>query len=459
LLLLSPVAGPGDRLCIRNVLFVRNPGATSQQLPKLGLRRMLTFAGFARLLAGRLAAQWGDGAFQAALAGAVLFNPERAANPVAIAASFAVLLLPYSVVGPFAGALLDRWDRRSVLLVANCLRGALILLTAAAVGYGLTGPALYTGALLAVGVSRFTAAGLSAALPHVVRPGYLIEANALSVTAGAVTAVLGAASALGLRELSGAGNAGSAWVAASSVLGSIVAAAVISRFAAGVLGPDEVDEPRRTVVAIARGLRDGARAAARVPTVAAAFLALLAHRAAFGVALLLTVLMMRYSFTDTGPFQAGAAGLGEVTLAGGTGLLLGGVCTAPLLHRLGPRLTISASLVLGAVALATLGLPMRLPTTLAAALLLTFAGQTVKLCVDTIVQRDIPDEFRGRVFSLYDTLFNLTQVLAVAVTAPVVAPDGRSPELLLVAVLVYLLGLAGYLLTLRRSTLTAAPAR
>ena len=63
--------------------------------------------------------------FQAALGGAVLFNPERQADPLAVAAGLAVLLLPYSIVGPFAGALLDRWDRRRVLIVANLrARGA-----------------------------------------------------------------------------------------------------------------------------------------------------------------------------------------------------------------------------------------------------------------------------------------------------------------------------------------------
>ena len=63
--------------------------------------------------------------FQAALGGAVLFNPEREADPLAVAAGLAVILLPYSLVGPFAGALLDRWDRRRVLLVANLpARGA-----------------------------------------------------------------------------------------------------------------------------------------------------------------------------------------------------------------------------------------------------------------------------------------------------------------------------------------------
>ena len=67
---------------------------------------------FSRLLELRVASQFGDGLFQAGLAGGLLFNTERAATPWAIAGSFAVLFLPYSLLGPFAGALLDRWDRR-----------------------------------------------------------------------------------------------------------------------------------------------------------------------------------------------------------------------------------------------------------------------------------------------------------------------------------------------------------
>ena len=81
--------------------------------------------GLARLATVRFASQLGDGMFQTALGGAILFNPERATDPVTIAAGFAVLLLPYSVIGPYAGALLDRWDRRAVLLWANVLRGLL----------------------------------------------------------------------------------------------------------------------------------------------------------------------------------------------------------------------------------------------------------------------------------------------------------------------------------------------
>ena len=67
----------------------------------------------------------------AGLGSAVLFNPERQADPAAIALGLAVLLLPYSLVDPFAGALLDRWDRCHVLVMANLLRAALIAAVAA----------------------------------------------------------------------------------------------------------------------------------------------------------------------------------------------------------------------------------------------------------------------------------------------------------------------------------------
>ncbi|HEX3791295.1 MAG TPA: MFS transporter [Pseudonocardiaceae bacterium] len=417
----------------------------------MGWRRLFALPGFRRLLASRFAAQWGDGLFQAGLAGAVLFNPERAANPAAIVGGFTVLLLPYSIVGPFAGALLDRWDRRRVLVVANLLRGALILFTAVAVGTDLPGVYLYTGALVAVGISRFVNAGLSASLPHVVPEHTLVDANALATTMGAVISVVGAACAVVLRQVFGEGNAGSGWVTAVSALGSVGAVLTVIQFRRGALGPDEVDEPSQTVVAVAHGLVDGGRAALRAPNVAAGFVALFAHRAAFGASLLVTVLLLRYSFHNVGLLQAGMAGLGEVAVAGGAGLLVAGLLTPRVVARFGRRNTVCGSLVLAAATQIGLGLPMLLPTILAAAFLLTAAGQVIKLCVDSAAQQDIGDETRGRVFALYDTLFNITQVVAVAVAALAVPMDGRAPGVVLAATALYLIGMAGYLLVLRLS--------
>ena len=89
-------------------------------------RQLLGRPDFRRLLVVRMLGQFADGVFQASLAGTILFNPERQAHAADIAAGFAVLLLPYSLLGPFAGVLLDRWSRQRVLLGANLFRALLV---------------------------------------------------------------------------------------------------------------------------------------------------------------------------------------------------------------------------------------------------------------------------------------------------------------------------------------------
>ena len=403
---------------------------------RLGFRRLMGTAGFRRLLASRFAAQWGDGAFQAGLGGAVLFNPERAATPMAIAAGLAVLLLPYSLVGPFTGALLDRWDRRRILIMANLLRGVPIVLVALAVGVGVAGPALYLGALVVTGLSRFVLAGLSAALPHVAPPQQLVQANALAATVGSAVTVAGGVSAIGLRALIGSGNTGSAWVTASAVLGSVVAAVAATGFRRGQLGPDQTSAPVPAVVS--HGLRDGVAAAARVPSVAAGLTALLAHRLSFGVTSLVALLLYRNSFASHGLLRAGLSGVCELLIAGAAGLLLAAVLTPPLVARFGRQRIVRGALVVAGIGVLVLGLPMIMSTILAAAFVLSTAGQVVKLSLDATVQADVSDDARGRVFALYDTVFNVGYVLAVALAATVVPANGRDAELLVVPAAIYL---------------------
>jgi MFS family permease len=417
---------------------------------RIGPRRLLAIGEFRRLLFSRFSSQWGDGLFQTGLAGAVVFNPERAVSPSEIAVGFVVLLLPYSVIGPFAGALLDRWDRRRVLVVANLLRGVLILFSAVCVATGVAGFPILLLALIVIGISRFVGAGLSASLPHVVPVPNLVEANALSVTLGAVVSVIGGGCAVGLRAVFGEDNAGSGLTAAVAVVGSGLAALLASRFARGALGPDRVVEPATAVAAVANGLFDGARVAMRTPTVAAGFCALLAHRASFGISLLMTVILMRYSFESWGPIEAGLPGLGVVLGAGGIGIFVAGLTTARLVTSLGRKRTVFIALGVAALSQFALGLPMLLPTTLAAAFVIAYTGQVVKLCVDAAVQRDIGDETRGRVFALYDMLFNITQALAVAIAATVIPANGESVTLIVVATVVYLAGITGFELVSRR---------
>jgi MFS family permease len=405
----------------------------------------------------RFAAQWGDGMFQAALGSAVLFNPEREADPVAVAAGLAVLLLPYSLVGPFAGALLDRWDRRRVLLVANLVRVALTLVVAAVVAAGVGGAPLYLAALAVAGVSRFVLAGLSAALPHVVARRHLVEANVVAATAGTGLAAVGGAVAVGARALLGTGDTGSALTTALAAVGPLLAAVCAAGFAARALGPDRPEipgaaaEPARPLVAVARGLVDGARATAGTPAVAASFVALATHRFCFGVATLLTLMLFRHSFTGTGPLSGGMAGLGEAVMLAAAGLGVAALLTPWLARRLGRPRTVRIALLTAAAAQLGLAAWLTLPGLLGAAFLLGGAGQVVKLCADANVQDEVDDETRGRVFALYDAVFNVCYVLAVTVAALLAPWDGYAPWLVAATAGVYLLGLLVHDRVLRRA--------
>jgi MFS family permease len=97
--------------------------------------------------------------YQVALAAYVVFSPERQTSAAAIASAMAVLLLPYSLVGPFAGVLLDRWRRRQVLLHGSLLRALLACATALLILSPAPDWLFYVFALCVTAVNRFVLSG------------------------------------------------------------------------------------------------------------------------------------------------------------------------------------------------------------------------------------------------------------------------------------------------------------
>jgi MFS family permease len=412
-----------------------------QQAPPT-VRHLLARGDFRRLLATRLSCQFGDGVFQAALAGTVLFNPQQAADPIDVAAGFAVLLLPYSLVGPFAGVWLDRWSRRQVLLVANVLRAALVVVVAALVLAGIQGVGFYVVGLVVFSVNRFILSALSAGLPHTTDEPSLVSANALSTTAGAIAAVLGGGVAIGASGLFGSGSGSYAALALGSAGPYLLAAAVVSGFARPYLGPDHLTVAA-TVSArdVLHGMVAGTRHMVQHPPATAVLSAMTVHRFGYGLLTLMVLLLYRNTFTDaTGPFRGGLTGLGEVLAAGAIGTLVAAAVTPAAVRRWGKGAWISGLLVLGGVSQVLVGGVFRPTAVVAAVLTLGFVAQGIKICVDTTLQESVDDDFRGRVFSVYDTLFNVTFVASLLVGAFVLPDSGRS-----VAALVAV-G-AGYLLT------------
>jgi MFS family permease len=416
------------------------------------IRHLLVRTDFRRLLATRLLSQFGDGVFQAALAGTVLFNPQRAADPVDVAAGFAILLLPYSLVGPFAGVWLDRWSRRQVLLHANVLRAALVAVVAALVVGGVHGTAFYAAGLAVFSVNRFVLAALSAGLPHTTDEASLVSANAVSTTSGAVATVIGGGAAVALLPLTGSGDAGYALLALSAALPYLAAAGVVGGFGRGHLGPDRVARSTRLSAAeVARGMVAGARHLRVRPPAAAALLAIGLHRLCYGVLTLMTLLLYRNTFDSRGGlFPGGLVGLGEVVAASAIGTLLAAAATPWVVRRIGKPRWITLLLTGGGVVQLALGLPFVPPTIVLAGFLLGFVAQAVKICVDTTLQESVDDDFRGRVFSVYDTLFNVAFVAALLVAAFVLPSSGISYPVLVAVSAGYLVSAVAYARIARR---------
>jgi MFS family permease len=399
------------------------------------LRGVLRSGGFRRLFTVRLASQAADGVFQASLAGSVFFNPDRQVDAVAVALGYAALVLPYSLVGPFAGVVLDRVRRRNVLLVANLLRAAAVPLVAALIGSGEAGWPFLLGALAVIGVNRFFLAGLSASLPHVVAPDRLVTANSLSTTAGTVAFVAGGAVAVSLLPVVGAGDRGYAVVASVAALGYLASALAARGFAPHSLGPDAT--ARTTVADVARGLVAAARHLARRRRAAYALLALTGHRVLFGVAAIGLLLLYRNHL------RTGLAGLGQAAAAGALGALVAAAITPWATRHLAPRHWVTILLLAAAVGQVVFGFPYRPSTVLAVAFLLGLVGQGVKIVADTTVQTECDDEFRGRVFSVYDTLFNAATVAGMSMGALSLPRSGRSHAVLGgIAVAYVVIGLA-----------------
>ena len=98
------------------------------------LRVVLAERDFRRLFATRLVSQTGDGIITAGVGTYVFFNATTFPSPAAGAAAFAALYLPYSLIGPFAGVLIDRWSRRQILVWSAVVRSVFVVLTAALMG-------------------------------------------------------------------------------------------------------------------------------------------------------------------------------------------------------------------------------------------------------------------------------------------------------------------------------------
>ena len=382
-----------------------------------------------RLLRVRWSGQFTDGLFQSALASFVLFSPERQSSATNAAVAFAVVLLPYSVVGPFVGTLLDRFSRQRAILFSNLIRAATLLVVAHFIYYEYPGPLITAVVLIAFGVNRLILAGLSAGIPLMTTPQNLISANAIAVTGGSVWVVLGGGLGLGLRKVIDTvftADHSDAFIIVAASLGYLITAFLAARLTRSEIGPCPHEIVKGSFTQGLREMQEGFQFLKEHGDAARGIVAVAIHRGGLTALTLTALLLERNTFNDPANSDAGLAGLSFTLTIAAIGFVLGALIAPRGVSVMGRHRWLRLSVIAASIGALTLVIE-RTPFLLAVTAFLTsLCGQSVKVTNDALVQSKIDDYFRGRVFAVYDVVVNGAIVCFSLIAAKILPLSGDS---------------------------------
>jgi hypothetical protein len=383
-----------------------------------------------------------DGVFQSALASFVLFSPERQADALSAAIGFAVVLLPYSIVGPFVGTILDRVSRQRALFFANLARSANLLVVALFVFSGTTGVTLTAVVLIAFGINRLILAALSAGLPLLIDSKSLITANAIAVTGGSVLVVIGGGIGVGVRALVDgaalADHADSLLILLASG-GYLTAALLSGRLGKYEIGPLAHEKAAASFRQGFTDMREGIDFLRKNVDTARGIVATAVHRGGLTALTLTALLLERNTFNDPSRPEDGLQGFGIALTIAGIGVFLGAFLAPYGVARFGRHRWIKFAMFASALSPVFLAIWQTEVALAITAFLTAFCGQNIKVTNDALVQSKIDDYYRGRVFAVYDVVVNSAIVSGGLIAALLLPTSGVTAKVPLFVMTAYLL--------------------
>nr|WP_237538850.1 MFS transporter [Streptomyces sp. SID486] len=318
-------------------------------------------------------------------------------DPVLVSAASVAAQAPWLLLGLPAGGLVDRWDRKAVLLAADGCRALLVVALAVAVVFDAGSIGLLLVVLFALGTAQiFFDTSVQAVIPAVAGPGALVRANSL-LQGSSTVLVQFAGPAVGAALFAVAHWLPAGIDAVSYLLGVVLLSRVRGRFRPSLAGPSRPAGPERTGSS-RHGVAEGLRWLRGDPVIRVLSLATvllgMGSAAAWGV----MVLFARHRWHLDG------TGYGLLLTASALGSVAGSLVAAPLARRLPERLLLTGSAAGSATAFGLLTLA---PTAAAAAALLAVNGLMVVVWnVVTVSERQarVPDALTGRVTAAYRVL-------------------------------------------------------
>ena len=407
-----------------HIMSKNNP---TLEITLLAMKLMAKFGSLPKLLQVRWTGQLTDGMFQSALASFILFSPERQPDAVKAALAFAVVLLPYSIVGPYVGIFLDRFSRKRVVQLANLFRAFDLLVIAYLIYKGSTGIVLTLFVLISFGANRLILAGLSAGLPLLVNKKELVSANALAVTGGTIAVVIGGGLGIALKSILDVSNTGD-FVDGILILisagGYLLAALFAMRFSKAEIGPQPHEVPQEI-----RGFGEvlqGFNILKKHGDALRGIFATGVQRGGITALTLMALLLERNTFNDPSDPDAGLRGFAYALAIAGIGIGLGALAGPYGVAKFGRHKWMRISMIAPIGFLIVFGLFPNEFMMIATAFFVGGFGQSFKITSDALVQSKIADEFRGRIFAFYDVAVNGAIVSGAMIAALTLPPGGAS---------------------------------
>ena len=377
--------------------------------------RLATNSPFSAMWLAQVISSLGDRVHQIAL----VFLVARATNgsPLALGLVFAAMTLPTSVVGPLAGALVDRWDRKWVMVASDLVRAGLVIAIPIVSGVSV---ALVVVLVLLISVaSSFFRPARSAALPQIVPDEDLLTANSAMWVADTASDLVGYA--LGGLFVAFLGSALSLafWIDGASYLASagLLAAVAIPRIVPVVVGAGEGAGARGAAASLRADLVAGWRFL-RSETVLFAT-TVQAAIAEYGLGALTVLSPLLIATLPLGRLDAPTA-YGLFEMAMGVGLVGGGLVIGAVAARVPKGPAIVAGFAAVGVSLIVFSVAGNFLVALALAAVVGVANVTFVVPSQTIFQQRTPDEMLGRVIAIRLALVN-AMLAAAMVTSGVFA--------------------------------------
>ncbi len=370
---------------------------------------------------GQVVSEAGDNFNNVAVFSLALANTGSGLVVAAILLSRAISMLP---AGPIAGVLLDRMDRRRIMILSDLVRAAVALAFIFAIPRGHTGLLCILSGLLMF-ASPFFTSGRAAILPTIATREELHTANSLTQltqwTALAVGSFFGGVAVLGGYHLAFAFNAFSFLFSAGCIWQLRVAGGFLPKRAASA--PEALTEDR--IVRPWHEYVEGLRYLRATPLIFGIGLVSVGWATGGGAAQILLSL-----FGDV-VFRRGSIGIGAVWGSAGVGLIVGAI----IAHRLFPRLSYPAYKVTISICYVVHGiffLLFALSPSFAAAIFCVGMSRAAvgvsSVCNSSQLLRHVAPEFRGRVFSTVESWTWIMMMVSMSVAGW--ASDHTSPRVI-----------------------------